>query len=199
MKVDKYFIRRTVAFIVLLATVFGLFALLAKLTESDTSYTCTTIGVRVERGDTLYDIAYRYCSGDVQSAIDELVDTYGTDITEGQWIALPTKVDKSETDSMPHRTDKSPTQPPMKVDKSGTLGNYSVSVYPMTLRASENDRRLVTILTASTASARWKRSVSTSMTVLAGIWNRTWSCLWNREILTTFQVMPACSNGGSTL
>ena len=50
---------------------------------------CEDTTVIVEEGDTLWSIAETHCKGDVQKAVDKLVDEYGTDIHPTQEIILP--------------------------------------------------------------------------------------------------------------
>lgn len=54
-------------------------------------YTCDATPMTVSYRDTLYDIATKNCEGNVNYAIDDLVDKYGTNIQIGQVIQLETK------------------------------------------------------------------------------------------------------------
>jgi hypothetical protein len=55
------------------------------------SYVCNTRQHTVSYGETLWEIAQSNCSGSIQSAVDDLVKTYGSTIQNGQVIDLPTK------------------------------------------------------------------------------------------------------------
>lgn len=54
-------------------------------------YVCSTAPVVVHYGDTIFDIATDNCRGNVRTAIDDLVNRYGTTIHVGQVIELETK------------------------------------------------------------------------------------------------------------
>lgn len=55
------------------------------------SYVCNTKQHTVSYGETLWEIAQSNCSGNIESAVDDLVKTYGSTIQNGQVIDLPTK------------------------------------------------------------------------------------------------------------
>jgi hypothetical protein len=59
-----------------------------KLDEEVSRYSCANTQVVVQEGDTLFDIAAALCDGNISVAVDDLVDTYGTDIWPGQKIQL---------------------------------------------------------------------------------------------------------------
>lgn len=88
MRVDKYAVRRFVAFLLLLATAGVVIAGVSALID-EPSYTCPTDPVLVSEGDTIWDIGRTYCTGDTQAVIDLLVDFYGTDLRVGQRLDLP--------------------------------------------------------------------------------------------------------------
>jgi hypothetical protein len=50
---------------------------------------CADTTVIAVEGDTLWAIAERHCAGDVQKAVDKLVDKYGATIQPSQEIVLP--------------------------------------------------------------------------------------------------------------
>lgn len=50
---------------------------------------CDNTSVIVAEGDTLWSIAEKHCTGQIQKAVDELVATYGADIRPLQEIDLP--------------------------------------------------------------------------------------------------------------
>lgn len=52
-------------------------------------YKCEPITVIVQHGDTLDEIARRYCDGEVTSAVDHLASKYGVVIYPTQAITLP--------------------------------------------------------------------------------------------------------------
>ncbi len=60
---------------------------LASLTGND-DYSCTDTTVIVTYGDTLWSIAETHCTGNLQSAVDHLVDTYSTSLQVGDTIEL---------------------------------------------------------------------------------------------------------------
>lgn len=51
-------------------------------------YTCESVKVVVNDGDTLWDIATRYCDGNIQSATDDLADKYGTALHKWQVVEV---------------------------------------------------------------------------------------------------------------
>lgn len=66
-------------------TVFGL----GKLIEAQERFTCNKVTVTVQSGDTLWKIAERNCTGNIQVAVYHLVEKYGSAIDRGQQIQLP--------------------------------------------------------------------------------------------------------------
>lgn len=50
---------------------------------------CDNTSVIVAEGDTLWSIAEKHCTGQVQKAVDNLFATYGADIRPLQEIDLP--------------------------------------------------------------------------------------------------------------
>ena len=60
-------------FIACLVTALGVLAL-----TGDTEHDCPDMTVVVTYGDTLWSIAEEHCTGNLQSAVDELVDTHNT-------------------------------------------------------------------------------------------------------------------------
>jgi hypothetical protein len=55
------------------------------------TYSCDTQPVTVYQGDTLWEIANRYCWGNIATAVDDLVDEYGTLLQVGQVTNLKSK------------------------------------------------------------------------------------------------------------
>lgn len=66
-------------------TVFGL----GKLIEAQERFTCNQVTVTVQFGDTLWAIAERHCTGNIQVATAVLVEKYGSAIDRGDVIQLP--------------------------------------------------------------------------------------------------------------
>lgn len=75
----------------------GLFAIwiasmmIAKLYDAQSQFTCVNTGtaIVVGDGDSAWAIAEKYCTGDVRSATDAIVEVYGSDLHRGQIIHLP--------------------------------------------------------------------------------------------------------------
>jgi len=60
-------------FIACVVTALGVLAL-----TGNENYTCPDMTVVVTYGDTLWSIAEQHCTGNLQSAVDDLVDTHKT-------------------------------------------------------------------------------------------------------------------------
>jgi hypothetical protein len=96
MKVDKYTVRRVLVLVPLIACLVWLSMWgVSKATEPP-RYSCDRQGifdkartVDIEKGDTVYDIAHKHCSGDIGAVISIMVDMYGTDLDTWQTIHLP--------------------------------------------------------------------------------------------------------------
>lgn len=89
MRVDKFTLRRFVVFTpLIIALVWAGWWGVGKAVEPPT-YSCDTLAVNVEKGDTIDGIARRHCVGEVLAVIDTLVAMYGTDIDTWQTIHLP--------------------------------------------------------------------------------------------------------------
>ena len=75
----------------------GLFAIwiaammIAKLYDAQSQFTCVNPGaaIVVGDGDSAWAIAEKYCTGDVRSATDAIVEVYGSSFNRGQIIQLP--------------------------------------------------------------------------------------------------------------
>ena len=78
----KKIITIIVAFFV---TSFGL----SKVIASQERFTCNQATVTVQSNDTMWKIAERNCTGNIQVAVFHLVQKYGTLIHHGQQIQLP--------------------------------------------------------------------------------------------------------------
>ena len=55
------------------------------------TYSCDTEPVTVYQGDTLWQIANQHCWGNISTAVNDLVDEYGTLLQIGQVINLKSK------------------------------------------------------------------------------------------------------------
>jgi hypothetical protein len=89
MRVDKYALRRFIVSIPLVIAL--LWACWWGLNEviQQPSFSCGTHIVDIKSGDTLYNIAHRHCSGDIQEVISRLVSIYGTQLDTWQTVHLP--------------------------------------------------------------------------------------------------------------
>jgi hypothetical protein len=85
--------RVTTGFFVYLAVLVSVFVvvLFRDYAQRMDSYVCNTKQHIVTYGESLWEIAQSNCSGSIRSAVDDLVDTYGSTIQNGQVIDLPTK------------------------------------------------------------------------------------------------------------
>lgn len=72
-----------------LASVFA-FGYLNKQNKDDAEFFCNGASVTVKDGDTLYWIARMNCEGNTMEVVDRLVGLYGTSLTIGDTIYLPT-------------------------------------------------------------------------------------------------------------
>ena len=77
-------------YLAVLVTAFVYF-LLQESAERMDSYVCNTKQHTVSYGESLWEIAMSNCSGNIESAVNDLVETYGSTIQNGQVIDLPTK------------------------------------------------------------------------------------------------------------
>jgi hypothetical protein len=74
---------------VTIASVFA-FSFMSKQNAKDNEFFCNGASVSIKEGDTLYWIARTNCEGNTMNVVDELVRVYGTDLTVGDTIYLPT-------------------------------------------------------------------------------------------------------------
>ena len=72
-----------------IASVFA-FSYLSKQQVENSEFFCTGAPVVVQEGDTLYWIARMNCDGNFMEAVNRLVELYGTTLTIGDTIYLPT-------------------------------------------------------------------------------------------------------------
>lgn len=75
--------------VITLASVFAFF-FLRNQHETDTQFFCTGAPIQITEGDTLYWIARMNCDGHFMEVVDRLVKLYGTSLTIGDTIYLPT-------------------------------------------------------------------------------------------------------------
>lgn len=52
-------------------------------------FDCNNVTLIVKEGDTVWSLAERYCTGNIQAAADAIVAEYGTDIRPAQAMRLP--------------------------------------------------------------------------------------------------------------
>jgi hypothetical protein len=72
-----------------LASVFA-FGYLDRQNTKDSEFFCDGTPVTIKEGDTLYWIARTNCEGNTMEVVDRLVKLYGTNLTIGDKIFLPT-------------------------------------------------------------------------------------------------------------
>jgi hypothetical protein len=77
------------AFAVLATTTMG-FGYLTELNRKDSEFFCNGAPFTIKEGDTLYWITRTHCDGNTMSALDSVVEFYGTTLTVGDTIYLPT-------------------------------------------------------------------------------------------------------------
>lgn len=58
-----------------------------------TNYACDSSALIVQEGDTIYDLVMANCTGMLDKAVDDNVETYGTNIQIGQQIVLQSDPD----------------------------------------------------------------------------------------------------------
>lgn len=76
-------------FAVAATTVLG-FSYLQKQEAMDNEFFCDGAPITIEEGDTLYWITRTHCDGNTMRALDKVVEFYGTTLTVGDTIYLPT-------------------------------------------------------------------------------------------------------------
>lgn len=52
-------------------------------------FDCNNVTLIVKEGDTVWSLAERYCTGNIQAAADAIVAEYGADIRPTQAVRLP--------------------------------------------------------------------------------------------------------------
>lgn len=78
-----------VSIAIVLTSVFA-FTYLDRQNTRDSEFFCDGTPVIVKDGDTLYWIARTNCEGNTMEVVDRLVNLYGTSLTIGDTIYLPT-------------------------------------------------------------------------------------------------------------
>lgn len=78
-----------IAIAITLASVFA-FGYLERQQARDSEFFCDGTPLTVKEGDTLYWIARTKCEGNTMEVVDRLVALYGTTLTIGDTIYLPT-------------------------------------------------------------------------------------------------------------
>lgn len=76
-------------FAIATTTVFG-FSYLKQQQVRDNEFFCNGAPLKIEEGDTLYWITRTHCDGNFMNALDKVVNFYGTSLTVGETIYLPT-------------------------------------------------------------------------------------------------------------
>lgn len=71
-------------------SVFALGYIVGHSNAKDAEFYCPEAPIIVNDGDTVYDLARSLCTGNFISVVDEVVNTYGSNIRVGQKIFLPT-------------------------------------------------------------------------------------------------------------
>jgi hypothetical protein len=66
------------------------FSYLSKQQAMDNEFFCNGAPLTIKEGDTLYWIARTHCDGNTMNALDKIVAFYGTTLTIGDTIYLPT-------------------------------------------------------------------------------------------------------------
>jgi len=72
-----------------IASVFA-FSFVKEQNRQDSEFFCNGAPVAIKDGDTLYWISRTNCDGNIMNVVDKLVSLYGSDLTVGQTIYLPT-------------------------------------------------------------------------------------------------------------
>lgn len=86
---NKYTVRRIIAVLLLIVVFAATLLGLKKLVEVQGRFNCQDKVVTVKAGDTLWSIVKNNCTGNIQSAVDHLINEYGPVIEVGQKIQLP--------------------------------------------------------------------------------------------------------------
>ncbi len=90
MKVDKFVRRRiTLGLLVVPLVMWLTVRLVPAIVPDPPAYSCAVYSVEVGRGDTLYALAHKHCSGDIDEVIGLLVRMYGTRLETWHTIHLP--------------------------------------------------------------------------------------------------------------
>ena len=71
-------------------SLFFAYSYMEQLSIKDNEFFCDGAPVTIKEGDTLYWIAREHCEGNTRNVVDKLVKLYGTVLTIGDTISLPT-------------------------------------------------------------------------------------------------------------
>jgi hypothetical protein len=85
--------RRFKSFAISISVIGGLFlsyTYMEKQSIKDNEFFCDGAPVTIKEGDTLYWIAREHCEGNTMNVVEKLVKLYGTILTIGDTISLPT-------------------------------------------------------------------------------------------------------------
>lgn len=58
--------------------------------QRDNEFFCNGAPITIQEGDTLYWLTRTHCDGNTMNALDAVVDFYGTTLTVGDTLYLPT-------------------------------------------------------------------------------------------------------------
>jgi hypothetical protein len=73
-----------------LSSLFFAYTYMEQLSIKDNEFFCDGAPITIKEGDTLYWIARENCEGNTRNVVDKLVNVYGTELTIGDTIYLPT-------------------------------------------------------------------------------------------------------------
>lgn len=94
MRVDKSVASGVMAFLTLCLVLFISLVASIRIIGDSPAYSCSVSSVPVERGDTIYSIVRKHCSGEVDEVTGLVVRMYGARIDTWQVIHLPIASDK---------------------------------------------------------------------------------------------------------
>jgi hypothetical protein len=72
------------------SSLFFAYTYMEKLSIKDNEFFCDGAPITIKEGDTLYWIAREHCEGNTRNVVDKLVNLYGTELTIGDNVYLPT-------------------------------------------------------------------------------------------------------------
>ena len=65
------------------------FSFLSTQHQRDNEFFCNGAPITIQEGDTLYWLTRTHCDGNTMNALDAVVDFYGTTLTVGKTLYLP--------------------------------------------------------------------------------------------------------------